>query len=137
MPEWRDLADADPQLGALALNVPGTTKTRLPAATSPAVDAVDPVLGFCTSTDQRGITRPQSIGCDVGAVELEDGLFSGVVPARILNTKVNLGHTGALGGNQSFNLHVLGEGGVPASGVSAVVMNVTAVSPSRPPCIAW
>jgi hypothetical protein len=47
----------------------------LPAATSPLLDAV-PVAGCQAdgaegiTTDQRGITRPQGAGCDVGAVEV-------------------------------------------------------------------
>lgn len=61
---------ADPQLGALADNG-GTTPTRLPAGTSPLVDAIptadcDPAI----ATDQRGVARPQGDGCDIGAVEV-------------------------------------------------------------------
>jgi hypothetical protein len=54
----------------------GPTMTLLPAATSPLVDAI-PVAnchddGAATlDTDQRGVTRPQGSGCDIGAVELE------------------------------------------------------------------
>lgn len=62
---------ADPQLGALADNG-GPTPTMLPAESSPLVDAIptadcDPAI----TTDQRGVTRPQGPGCDIGAVELE------------------------------------------------------------------
>ena len=66
---------ADPQLGSLGANG-GPTVTRLPAETSPLVDGVP--LASCQAdgadgitTDQRGITRPQRTGCDIGAVELE------------------------------------------------------------------
>jgi hypothetical protein len=65
---------ADPQLGALGENG-GPTETRLPADTSPLVDGVP--LAECQggdaegiTTDQRGITRPQRDGCDIGSVEL-------------------------------------------------------------------
>src|SRR5690606_28129492 len=65
----------DPQLGPLAANG-GPTMTRLPAATSPLVDAIP--VASCrddgasdVTTDQRGVTRPQGSGCDIGAVELE------------------------------------------------------------------
>src|SRR5439155_10377852 len=36
---------------------------------SPAID--DAVLANCPPTDQRGVTRPQGAGCDIGAFELE------------------------------------------------------------------
>jgi chitodextrinase len=38
---------------------------------SPAVDAIPPATPGCTgSTDQRGVSRPQGAGCDIGAYEL-------------------------------------------------------------------
>jgi len=65
----------DPQLGALADNG-GPTQTLLPAATSPLLDAIP--LASCqadgaaqVTTDQRGITRPQGTGCEIGSVEIE------------------------------------------------------------------
>jgi len=69
---------ADPQLGALADNG-GPTQTRLPALTSPLVNVIpidacgdgDGLAGFAVTTDQRGVSRPQETGCEIGAVELE------------------------------------------------------------------
>jgi hypothetical protein len=64
----------DPVLGALASNG-GPTQTRLPGDTSPLIDGVP--LAQCqadgatgVATDQRGITRPQGAGCDIGSVEV-------------------------------------------------------------------
>jgi hypothetical protein len=64
----------DPMLAALSANG-GPTLTRLPATSSPLVDGVP--LAQCRAdgaagitADQRGITRPQGAGCDIGAVEL-------------------------------------------------------------------
>jgi hypothetical protein len=37
-------------------------------AGSPAINAA--VLANCPATDQRGVTRPQGAGCDIGAVEV-------------------------------------------------------------------
>lgn len=54
------------------------------------------------------------------------GRYTPLNPARILDTR----STTPLGPGQSRDIQVTGVGGVPASGVSAVVMNVTAVSPT-------
>ena len=71
-----NLLGIDPQLGPLQDNG-GLTDTRVPAAGSGVIDAVD-----CASPDagidQRGITRPQGLRCDIGAVEvvpLPDAIF--------------------------------------------------------------
>jgi Bacterial Ig domain/PKD domain/Putative pectate lyase-like adhesive domain len=65
----------DPGLGALADNG-GPTQTRLPQAGSPLTDAIP--VGSCQAdgasgiaADQRGMTRPQGVGCDIGAVDVE------------------------------------------------------------------
>jgi predicted outer membrane repeat protein len=63
-----DIAETDPQLGALADNG-GETMTHALSDTSPAIDAGDD-LG-CADTDQRGVDRPQGPHCDIGAFELE------------------------------------------------------------------
>ncbi|MEO7200686.1 MAG: choice-of-anchor Q domain-containing protein, partial [Dokdonella sp.] len=63
-----DLADGtDPQLGVLASNS-GTTASHALAGTSPLRDAQTSPCP--SSTDQRGVARPQGAGCDVGAYEL-------------------------------------------------------------------
>ena len=59
----------DPVLGALANNG-GPTQTLLPLAGSPLLDAIPPA-SCGAAVDQRGITRPQGTGCDIGAVEVE------------------------------------------------------------------
>jgi len=57
-------------LGALANNG-GASETRAPQTGSPLIDAIP--TGSCAAgitTDQRGVTRPQGDGCDIGAVEI-------------------------------------------------------------------
>jgi hypothetical protein len=46
----------------------GPTKTIALVADSPAIDAAD--SASCPATDQRGVSRPQGNGCDIGAFEL-------------------------------------------------------------------
>ncbi|MFJ4555767.1 choice-of-anchor Q domain-containing protein [Streptomyces massasporeus] len=59
-----DLPSRTPLLGPLADNGgPTDTVALLPG--SPARDAAD----GCPATDQRGVTRPQGAGCDIGAYE--------------------------------------------------------------------
>jgi chitodextrinase len=64
------LNNTQPQLDALASNGGSTQTMALPAG-SPALDAIPPSTPGCAgTTDQRGITRPQGKGCDIGAYEL-------------------------------------------------------------------
>jgi hypothetical protein len=58
----------DPQLGALQLNVPGDTPTMAISSTSSAFNKADGATSL--STDQRGVSRPQGAGFDIGAYEL-------------------------------------------------------------------
>jgi hypothetical protein len=60
------------------------------------------------------------------------GEFTALTPARILDTRSGLGQpsAGPVGQGATIDVQVTGRGGVPASGVSAVVLNVTAVSPT-------
>ncbi len=67
------MSSTQPQLGPLASNGGPTQTMALPAG-SPAVDAIPASTSGCSgTTDQRGITRPQGTGCDVGAYELVQG----------------------------------------------------------------
>lgn len=57
-------------LAPLAYNG-GATRTRMPSATSVALDMARSI--YCTASDQRGTPRPQGPACDVGAVERVPG----------------------------------------------------------------
>ena len=61
-------SSADPGLGALSDNG-GPTQTMAITTSSPAFDAA--LTCASTTTDQRGVSRPQSVHCDIGAYELE------------------------------------------------------------------
>ena len=57
--------------------------------------------------------------------------FVALVPERLLDTRslgVKVGSLAVAGGGAPFVLQVTGKGGVPLEGVSAVALNVTAVS---------
>ena len=57
--------------------------------------------------------------------------YNALTPARILDTRSGNGAPAApLGPNAAVDLQVTGRGGVPASGVSSVVLNVTATQPT-------
>ncbi len=59
------------------------------------------------------------------------GQFVSVAPTRLLDTRVGLGSPSArLGQNQVLDVQVGGQGGVPASGAGAVVLNLTVTNPS-------
>ena len=62
-----DKSGVDPKLGAPGGH-PGPSLTQMPLAGSPAIDSADPAT--CPAIDQRGVTRPQGAGCDIGAVEV-------------------------------------------------------------------
>jgi len=60
-------------------------------------------------------------------------LLTGVTPARVLDTRSGIGvPAGALDPRSSVTLQLRGRGGVPGSGVSAVVLNVTVTGPTAP-----
>ena len=66
--------------------------------------------------------------------------FSSLTPARLMDSRAGFRTvdgdsrftgSGVLRGGQVVNLRVLGRGGVPSSGVSAVALNVTVTGPSQ------
>jgi alpha-tubulin suppressor-like RCC1 family protein len=60
------------------------------------------------------------------------GAFGSLAPSRLLDTRVGLGAPQvAVAPSGTVNLQVTGRGGVPVSGVSAVVLNVTVVAPTE------
>ncbi|HEY9122392.1 MAG TPA: choice-of-anchor Q domain-containing protein [Brevefilum sp.] len=63
----------DPTLGPLADNG-GLTQTHALQTESIAIDNGN--LAACPDTDQRGVSRPQGEGCDIGAYEWEPFKFS-------------------------------------------------------------
>ncbi len=63
-----NIITTDPKLGALANNG-GFTQTMALGAGSSALDVGN--NSTCSTSDQRGVTRPQGVVCDAGAYELD------------------------------------------------------------------
>ncbi len=75
--------------------------------------------GFVT-VFPSGVSKPTTSNLNIRAGE------TGLTPTRVLDTR----QTQAIGANATIDLKVGGNGGVPTSGVSAVVLNVTATGGS-------
>ncbi|MEN3314804.1 MAG: hypothetical protein V7605_1038 [Acidimicrobiaceae bacterium] len=54
----------------------------------------------------------------------------GITPTRVMDTRTGLGHTGALGRQETAVLQLPGPSSVPAGRLTAVVLNVTATQPT-------
>ncbi|MEU0087636.1 Tat pathway signal protein [Streptomyces sp. NPDC006274] len=77
-----------------------------------SVDLVADVSGYFTDSDAGSTYQP-------------------VQPTRLMDTRTGLGVAKAkVGAGKTVALQVTGRGGVPATGVTAVVMNVTATNPT-------
>ena len=71
-------------------------------------------------------------GYFTGGGSATNGAFTSLTPARILNTKNGTGAPQTpVGAGGTLKLTVEGVGGVPASGVAAVVLNVTVTQPTQ------
>jgi hypothetical protein len=99
------------------------TATITPTAPGPVAASLD----LPDSTDAGTHSVPLSA---IGVYETA-GTYYAVTPARLLDTRIGLGAPQApLGAGGVLHLQVAGQGGVPATGVSAVVLNVTVTGPT-------
>ncbi len=74
-----DQQTVDPELGPLADNG-GPVLTRLPAPTSPVLDAT-PAINCALTVDARGLPRPAGAGCDRCCRGPARKLMSGAIPS--------------------------------------------------------
>jgi hypothetical protein len=71
------------------------------------------------------------VGYYTGDTSSGAGAIRALTPRRILDTRTGTGGFSApVGAGQSIDLQVTGQGGVPATGVSGVVLNVAVTNPS-------
>lgn len=75
-------------------------------------------------------------GSGAGSIQDDDaqGTFTPLAPVRLLDTRTGLGRPGTtkLTDGEMIGLDVTGIGGIPASGVAAVALNVTVTEPDGP-----
>jgi hypothetical protein len=70
-------------------------------------------------------------GYYLGGTPQRPGMFSPVAPSRLLDTRNGIGAPkAAVAANGTIVLKVDGQGGVPSTGISAVVLNVTVTQPA-------
>ena len=108
---------------------PGTVIPNMVIVPVSAGGAID-VFNFAGATD---------VVVDVLGWFATGSDYTGVVPARLLETRSGAGNVtvdgqqqgiGALGPTSSVRLTVAGRAGLPATGVGSVVLNVTAIAPT-------
>ena len=130
------MSNTQPQLGALANNGGSTQTMALPAG-SPAVDAIPSTTTGCTGTiDQRGTTRPQGTGCDIGAYELvQSGSGTPTTPTGLIVTgttssSVSLSWTASTGGVTGYTVYRNGKSVGTTGGPNATTFTDLTVAPS-------
>jgi hypothetical protein len=102
------------------VSVNGTTFNALLAGLSPVSHTFT-----VTATNSNGTSAPSAASNSV--TPLAGGTFHPVTPQRILDTRTGNGGypIRRVGAGSTLSLQVTGRGGVPSTGVSAVVLNVT------------
>lgn len=108
-----------------------------PGVTAP--NLVIAKIGTGGSVSIFNLAGTTDIVADVEGYFPSGGNFVSITPARLLETRPGLpvaaGGTQRgiwIGDAQTIELQVLGAGGIPPSGISAVVLNVTAIRPTGP-----
>lgn len=102
---------------------PADTEVLLPGDGSHSLTA--------TATDPSGNPSAASPAFVYALTTSFPGEFHGLIPARILDTRAGTGGFNApVGPGATIAVPVAGRGGVPASGASAVVLNVTITEPT-------
>lgn len=87
--------------------------------------AANPANGAATTTK---VVAPASAAAVVSAAARAPGTFRALTPARILDTR---GANGPIRARQVISIQVTGRGGIPTTGVSAVLLTVTVTRPAR------
>jgi len=130
---WKlGLYGADPH-GRVTLISGGGDSNRYPAGQAVELNVIsghrDGSYTLCPG--QHLYPRLPEIRSEAAAFIGRPGPLRAVTPARVLDTRTGLGApAGVVIAGSSRSLQVAGRGGVPASGIGTVVLNLTAVKPS-------
>lgn len=93
--------------------------------------AADGTVSFTNSSSGTVQIIADTSGYYVSGTPVDPGAFSAQSPFRQMDTRDGTGgFTGPVGPGQTITVKVTGRGGIPATGVSAVAMNITATAPS-------
>ncbi|HEX2856553.1 MAG TPA: hypothetical protein VHO26_03600 [Propionibacteriaceae bacterium] len=114
--------DGTPRPTASNLNFPpGDTRANLVTV------KLGPTGGIVLSNTSGGTVQlvADVAGYFVSGAPSIPGAFASLSPTRVLDTRKSLGATGPVAPNSTIHVQISGMAGVPASGVSAVVLNVT------------
>jgi Glycosyl hydrolases family 18/Fibronectin type III domain len=128
---WDAAASASPLLGYTVTANPGNVSVGVPGnatqVTFPRLDNGTSYRFSVRAANGFGAGPSAPSGAVVPALPAGSwpGRLHPLAPARILDTRIGLGLAFRLGPAARADLPVLGQGGIPASGVSAVVMNFT------------
>jgi type IV secretory pathway TrbD component len=94
-------------------------------------------VGADGSISIRNGTGAVHVIVDIAGWFAQDGAYSALSPSRLMDSRAGqatidnrFAREGRINSGQIYHLQVLGRGGVPATGVSAVAVNVTVTDPS-------
>ena len=86
--------------------------------------------GDYANTDARGVGLVGAAFPKALPVPTVAGAFAPLSPTRIVDTRNGTGAAGPVARGRTIDVQVTGRGGVPTSGAGAVVLNMTATSPT-------
>lgn len=127
---WQD-GDTAGVTGYTVTTTPKSAGSTVPpGATSAVLTDLQPGLAYTVSVAAQTAAGTGAAVTAPGTVRTTapGGSFTGLTPARLLDTRSALG--APKGPTTSVTLAVTGRGGVPATGVSAVALNVTVTAPT-------
>ena len=114
----------------------GGETTITPTPLAPSATSFDDTTATNGTTYFYTVAAENSVGPTASNEAMatpltSQGAYFPLTPARLMDSRTGNGTTGSpYVGGVARSLQVTGQGGVPASGVSAVVMNVTVTNPS-------